>query len=156
MLAFFTGSALSGLLAQDIERNVVGSAGAYYDNVLFGSLHWTVGEMAVSRFETTLQLDEGFHQLYYDLLVEVEDLPPAWDVNVYPNPTVNWVKLDFPPDQVVDALLYTAEGQLLYQTTQVQSGSSLDLSTYPEGTYLLRLIDEWHNSHTVRILKMRL
>lgn len=141
--------------AQDMPRQVVGNAGDYYQSVLFGNLHWTVGEIAVSRHENGLQLAEGFHQVYFDLLVEAEELPPDWEVKVYPNPTTDWVRLDFPVEQQVDAALYHASGQLLYQTTQLQAGSSLDMSTYPEGTYLLRLSDEQQNIHTVRILKMR-
>ena len=37
--------------AQDMPRQVVGNAGDYYQSVLFGNLHWTVGEIAVSRHE---------------------------------------------------------------------------------------------------------
>lgn len=144
------------LSAQDMPRTVVGSAGDYYQNLLFGNLHWTVGEIAVSNYQNGLELGEGFHQVYYDLLVEVDDpLPAGWEISVYPNPTTDWINLRFPELVKLDANLYTLSGQLLFELNDLSGTATVDLGIYPEGTYLLQLRDEDGRQRTVRVLKMR-
>ena len=143
------------LPAQDMPRTVVGSAGGYYQNVITGSLHWTVGEVAVSRFVNEIELAEGFHRTYFDLLVDTEELPSNWEVQVYPNPTVNWITVDFPPTERLQVRLFATSGQLLYQSDDFFSGTQLDMTSYPEGAYLLQLIGEDQQVYTAQVVKFR-
>ncbi|MEL6973390.1 MAG: hypothetical protein AAFO02_24740, partial [Bacteroidota bacterium] len=74
LLSLALGLGIFSLAAQDLPRTVIGNSGDYYDNLIFGSLHFTVGEIAVAEYGTDVQLGEGFHRSYYDLLVSSEDL----------------------------------------------------------------------------------
>ena len=141
--------------AQTMPRTVIGNAGGYYQNVVTGSLHWTVGEVAVSRFQEELELAEGFHQMYFDLLVDTKDIPTNWDVQVYPNPTANWITVDFPPTEQITVRLYANTGQLLYQNDDFFSGTKVDMTAFPEGTYILQLVDQNQQAHTAQVLKFR-
>jgi len=129
---------------QDMPRTVVGSSGEYLDNLLFGTLNYTVGEIAVDRYQTSMDLAEGFHRVYYDLIVRNENITPTdWNVLVYPNPTAEWIKLELPEyDKLVHAQLYNSTGQLLLEQVDISYEANFDLLPFPAGTYWLRLIDE--------------
>lgn len=154
-ILFLLGS-FCDLKAQDMPRTVIGSNGDYYDNLLFGSLHFTVGEVAVARYQNGLELGEGFHRAYHDLLVENKEiLPLDWAVNVYPNPTTERIRITLPSTAVAEAQLYNQLGQLVHQQTDILSESELDMSQLPAGTYLLRLWDETGRQGTFQVLKVR-
>lgn len=144
------------LHAQDMPRTVVGSSGDYYDNLLFGSLHFTVGEVAVARYQNELELGEGFHRAYYDLLVDSKEiLPLDWAVNIYPNPTTERIRIQLPEPGQTTAELYNSTGQLLFQQAVLETDQEIDLATYPAGTYLLRLSDQSGRQGTFRVLKIK-
>ena len=140
LLLFGLSPPLSG---QDMARSVVGNAGDYYENLLFGNLHFTVGEVAVSRFQNGQELDEGFHRVYYDLVVKTDSpLPEEWAVQVYPNPTTSFLRVELESFGTVRAQLFNGTGQAVLDIPHLQSGEELDLSLLPAGAYWLRLQDE--------------
>lgn len=143
--------------AQDMPRTVVGSAGDYYDNLQFGTIHFTVGEVAVDRYtNATMELGEGFHRAYYELIVNSEDmLPTDWQVGIYPNPTTEEIRLQLPTDEPVTAQLYNAAGQLLFTQEELQNQSALDLRSLPAGTYILRLLDSTGRQGSFQVLKIK-
>ena len=155
VLLLCIGGCYTAVDAQTMPRTVVGSAGGYYQNVVTGSLHWTVGEVAVSRFVEEFELAEGFHQMYFDLLVDTEDIPSDWEVQVYPNPTANWITIDFPLTDLITVRLYANNGQLLYQNDSFFSGTKVDMTAFPEGAYILQMVDENQQAHTAQVLKFR-
>ena len=155
LLVLAVGLASEVLHAQEMPRTVVGSAGGYYQNVVTGSLHWTVGEVAVSRFQNGIELAEGFHQMYFDLLVDTEELPASWEVQIYPNPTTNWITIDVPPTERLRVRLFASSGQLLYQNDGFFSGTKLDMTPYPEGVYHLQLVGEDQQAYTAQVVKFR-
>ena len=145
----------SGLQGQDLPRTVVGSSGDYYDNLLFGSLHFTVGEIAVAQYENEIQLGEGFHRVYYDLIVDVETiLPTNWEVNIYPNPTIGQVNIQLPTEVEARATLFNSSGQLIKQAEGIINDSTIDFSNLPAGTYQLHLRDKNGQHGTFQILKL--
>ncbi len=146
---------LTAVTAQDMPRTVVGSAGDYYQNILVGNLHWTVGEIAVSRYQNGIELGEGFHQVYYDLLVQSEEeLPADWEVNVYPNPTTDWLQVRFPETETLALKLFDLQGRLLADWGEVNGTATLDVDFYPEGTYLLQLQAADGRQRTLKVLKV--
>lgn len=157
-LLFFLGFhalLMNMLTAQDIPRTVVGSAGDYYQNILVGNLHWTVGEIAVSRYENGLELGEGFHQVYYDLLVLTEEeLPEDWEISVYPNPTTAWLKVRFPQTETLAIKLFDLQGRLLANGGTLSGEATLDFDFYPAGVYLLQLQAEDGRQRTVKVMKV--
>lgn len=142
--------------AQDMPRAVFGNAGDYYTNLLFGDLHWTVGEVAVSRFQNGVSLSEGFHQMYYELVVETREAASRdWAVRVFPNPTASHIQADWASDAPVQARLMAATGQKLLREDRFQKGQQLDLTGLPPGAYFLQLRNPDGQQGTFRILKVR-
>ncbi len=155
LLAIVLCCVLSPSFSQDLPRTVVGNAGDYYENLLFGSLHFTVGEVAVARFENNIELGEGFHRSYYDLLVDAQEiLPQTWEVTVFPNPTTEQIRFRWSTDQQVAAQLFNANGQLLQQQEQILHQGRMDMSQLPAGSYLLQLQDQNGRTGTFQILKV--
>lgn len=150
------GSTISNLSAQTMPRTVVGSSGEYLDHLLFGTLNFTVGEVAVNRYQGAMDLAEGFHRVYYDLVVSNEDLLPAdWEVLVYPNPTAEYLKVEFPASEKrVNAQIYSSTGQLLLQQENISLETEFDLQVLPAGTYWLRLMDETGRQGSFQIQKI--
>lgn len=155
LLGLFFSVQAVGLSAQELSRSVVGSAGDYFEHNLFGNIHWTVGEVAVSRFQNNLELDEGFHRLYYDLLVNsVDVLPDNWEVTVYPNPTIKDLRVRIPEDETVMVQLFSATGQIIKTVTDYRSETIIPMENLPAGVYWLRLQDEQGREGSFQVQKI--
>lgn len=160
--AFVSALAVAALLgfspptvAQEAARTVTGNAGDYYTNLQFGDLHWTVGEVAVSRFQSGISLAEGFHRMYFELVVETQEVQPEdWQVRLFPNPTAAYLQAEWPSGQPVSAQLLSATGQPLKQINELYPGAPIDLTRLPAGTYFLQLEGGAHQRGTFRVLKI--
>lgn len=132
------------LKSQNISRSVIGNNGSYYSNLIFGDLHFTVGEVAISRFDNVnIELGEGFHRSYYELIVDTKEiLPLDWQVNVFPNPTSDRIQIKLSDISRANAQLFNNLGQLMIETSFQSSTEEIDLNNLPAGTYWLHLNDD--------------
>jgi len=146
---------ISHLSAQDAPRTVIGNAGDYYESLQFGNLHWTVGEVAVSLHQNGTELAEGFHNAYYDLIVSTNDVLPDWEVNVFPNPTADFLQVKLAESEHVQAQLFDMNGQLLIDKEDLFWETTFDLSQFPAGSYWLKLQDEDGRKRSFQIIKVR-
>ncbi len=153
-LVLFIGLSYS-LSAQSIERTVIGSAGNYQTNAAVGNLHWTVGEISVETYQNTTVLSQGFHQLYYDLLVTpVSEIPGLeFDVQVYPNPTTGWLNLETDLSGPLDLSVTNLLGQKLLQQHISGPTKSIDLAQFSAGIYLLSVSQNGQHLGTFKIQK---
>jgi len=143
------------LKGQDITRSVIGNNGTYYSNLIFGDLHFTVGEIAVSQLETGLTLDEGFHHSYYELVVDTKEISPQnWQVNVFPNPTSDIIRINLSENATTQLFLYNSIGQLMRQKSFQSSTKIIDLNNLPAGTYWLHLSDNEGRKGIFKIQKI--
>ena len=144
-----------GASAQTTPRTVVGNAGDYYENLQFGNLHFTVGEVAVSNLQNGLVVSEGFHQGYYELLVSTDELPaPDWKVTVFPNPTADAVYVRTERDTPARGYLYDSRGRLLHEQPIAGGQTTFSLDRFPSGSYWLRLHDSLGGQRSFRIQKV--
>lgn len=132
--------ALSPLLTgQELSRSIVGSAGSYFSAVNVGNIHWTVGEIAVTRSENSLVLEQGFHHGLYELIATSTWSAPEiqLELSVYPNPTADRVTIS--GDWELRDRLRVSDllGRAISDTELPLERTELDLSLYPAGTYLL-------------------
>lgn len=61
------------------------------------------------------------------------------EVNFYPNPAKNWLKLSDIDKRIQAASLYNLSGQLMSYFTTIELASSIDISNLPSGIYILVL-----------------
>jgi membrane-bound inhibitor of C-type lysozyme len=133
--------------AQSIERQVISSMGASYNN---GSIKvdQTVGETVIST-ESSLNIiiTQGFHQPESDLSIDVPEIEREVKMSIYPNPTSSQVFLDITK---VDAKSITLQlidltGKLLFAkegVSPISTKETLDMSTFATGAYFLLVRDE--------------
>src|ERR1700749_2193301 len=138
--------------AQSLAPQVISTSGTSFNN---GSsqLDWTIGEPVTATLNNgSNELTQGFHQSYL-VITSVKDPIADYTVNVFPNPAIDNVNLQFDNlKESVTVSLYTAEGKLL-DTRQVinASGLQLPMSNYSNGTYLLSVKDKNAAEKTYRI-----
>ena len=146
--------ALTELKAQTLTPQVLSTAGTSFvsgTNVL----DWTLGEPATFTLNNgTNLLTQGFHQ--NDLLTTpVDNLDNSFGVTVFPNPTADFVQIQF--DKATDNSLielFSIEGNLLLSETKSSTTiSQIDMSKYANGTYLLKLSNKNAKGKSYQIIK---
>jgi len=99
-----------------------------------------------NTFNILVVAENGYHQNTYSVRVNRGatgiDNPTVETLKVYPNPTQGMVYVENADGQEIE--LYNSLGKLLERTEE----SSIDLSVYPKGVYLLRV-----GENTVKVVK---
>lgn len=143
------------LLAQDMPRTVIGNSGNYYQHLLFGNLHYTVGEVAVDYHSSSITLAEGFHHAYYDLVVDTKEVfPEQWDIQVYPNPTAERIHVNLPDETFTHLQLFNHLGQLVYKKETNSTSVDIDMSNLPSGAFWLTLNDANGRQASLQVQKI--
>lgn len=143
------------LPAQELTRSVVGSAGSYFSAVNVGNIHWTLGEIAVTRTQNGIVLERGFHHGNHELLSTAVWTAPEIDlqVAVFPNPTADRVTLtgDWNTGdrlQVRDLL-----GRQLTDRELPLERAEITLGNYATGTYLLTIVRNGRPLQSMRVIR---
>jgi hypothetical protein len=100
-------------------------------------------------------LPNGGDTLYH-IGFENNNISQTYNMKVYPNPSNNYIILDF--DKIVvdriDITIFDLTGRIVLKTSmQNQKSKRLDISMLTKGVYLLnvRMVD--HNERTIKIIK---
>ena len=143
-------SALTELKAQPLTPTENSTAGTSFVNGT-NVLDWTLGEPATFTLNNGINfLAQGFHQ--NDLLItQVENLDNSFSVTVFPNPTDDFVQIQFDKPTDNNLLeLFSVEGKLLLtETKNATTISQIDISKYANGTYILKV----NKSKSYQIIK---
>jgi len=126
--------------AQTLSPEVISTAGGKMQSSTI-SLDWTLGEMAVTRWNTPNGFTtEGFHQPILQITLLPEYSSPK--VSIAPNPvqsTLN-VRVSEAPQKTLFAQLVDVQGRILVQRTNLGLGNTeFNLSNLPAGTYFLQV-----------------
>jgi hypothetical protein len=129
--------ALSSVKAQHLSPSVIGSTGASYSNSTINT-EITVGEVVIHTYNNNTILTQGFNQP--ELKVQTIVIEIKENVKVYPNPTTNFVFIEFTKNCNVDLQLINISGQLIIKESMNNERiKELDLSNLAEGNYLLEI-----------------
>ncbi len=74
----------------------------------------------------------------------------AWRLGVYPNPTTGKLRVQTAKGGTLT--LYNTKGERVYRHQAAAAGTQVDLSTLPDGLYLLR-VEEESATRTIRVVK---
>lgn len=77
-------------------------------------------------------------------IVEIAN-PAEFQLNIYPNPTANLVTIDVLNSTQASIQLFDFNGKLIQSFTSREAKNMLDLSNHPNGTYIVRVIDDATN-----------
>jgi hypothetical protein len=100
-------------------------------------------------------LPNGGDTLYH-IGFENNNISQTYNMKVYPNPSNNYIILDFDKTAVdrIDITIFDLTGRIVLKTSiQNQKSKRLDISMLTKGVYLLnvRMVD--HNERTIKIIK---
>ncbi len=154
-LCAFVGSVPYALLAQPLERTVIGSSGDYQSHPSLGNLHFTAGELMVEVFQNGPGLSHGFQQGYYNVVSAIEGKTAFNEMlRVFPNPTDSWLQLESSLPGILEIELTDLLGGRLFTNILTPNSHLLNLQLLPEGIYLLRVSREGRPIRTFRIQKV--
>ncbi|MCI4668685.1 MAG: DUF4465 domain-containing protein [Bacteroidia bacterium] len=91
----------------------------------------------------------GFNTPAYFCMDNLESATPSSNnpafaserISLYPNPSRNFVMVSSSRSNSLDLSLWSVDGKLLMQKDNFLSGSKLNISDFPAGTYLLKVRD---------------
>ncbi len=78
------------------------------------------------------------------ILIEFEN-PAEFQINAYPNPTANIVTVDVLNATQASIQLFDLNGKMIQSFTSREAKNILDLSDQPNGTYIIRVINDSTN-----------
>ncbi len=142
------------LLAASVNaQEVISSQGNSYSNATH-TIDYTIGEPVTATVSNgTNDLTQGFHQTNLTI-TSVEDLDANILVNLFPNPTSEFVNVTVDKYEDLTLRLFGADGKLIKEVVLKQSLTSVKMTEYADGVYLLTLI---HNKDqkikTFKIIK---
>lgn len=131
-------------------QQVTASAGGYAET---GNLNvsWTLGECITETLgNNDFSLCQGFQQNW-----AVVTAIPSWKtpfLNVYPNPTEQWIFIEGCKDKSV-VRMYDLSGNLIFENTYEQSLIELSLYDLGSGVYILRVDQNDGKIENFRIVK---
>ena len=141
--------------AQSISQTVIGNQGAYYESTSLETLTFTIGELSTSYHEnSSASLGRGFHHVAFSLIVKTYTPFQDWEINAYPNPTVDQLTVEVPAGEAFNATLFSAVGQQMATWQLNDTRAELDLQSYPAGAYFLRITDEQGQIMTIQVHKL--
>ena len=124
--------------SQQETHSVIANAGGS-EEVPFGTLEWTLGELITETLDTTAgSATQGFHQPVYNI-IDVGEKDVELRVNIFPNPAVDRVEVEIENEGFFNARLYDAVGKLLMEIHDIESKFMFHLSRFQGSQYLLKV-----------------
>ena len=126
------------LTASVNAQSVISAQGNSYSNSS-NTIDFTIGETVTATASNgTNDLTQGFHQTNL-VITALEDLDVNFSANIFPNPTSEFVNCMVDKYEGLTLTVYDAAGKLLKQLALNQTQTSIRVSEYADGTYLLTL-----------------
>ena len=145
----------TSLFAQDLDHYVIGSDGGHSRNNQF-SLDYTIGEVVTEFGEDTLNnvhLTQGFQQTLLSI-VSVEEHVEDIQINVFPNPAVDYLKVNIPVlKEDMQFALFDMQGKLIDQQKINSKAFTIGFSTMSTGNYLLVFSNKDQRIKTLQVQK---
>lgn len=132
-------------------QSVISTQGNSYTNAS-NTIDYTIGEVVTATTSNgTNDLTQGFHQTSL-VITNLEDLDVNFSANVFPNPTSEFVNVTIDKFEGLTLAIYDAAGKLVKQTKLDQAQTSVRVSEFAEGTYLLTLTHQ--NDKKIKTYKL--
>jgi len=116
---------------------------------------WTVGEPVTATVsDANNTLTQGFQQSKLTVTA-IDDIQIAGvDVNVYPNPTSDYVNVHFSKAlENITYLLFDLSGKLIQKKIIESTNVKIDMTGYSGGSYILRLNSGQQQLQSFKIIK---
>ena len=148
--------AVNFINAQQITPQVVASSGGYTQNGGY-SVSWTLGEPVIATAQNdSTTLTQGFQQPTYNVVAITTQTIEGFDVNVYPNPSSDFVVIDWTTDlqNMIYITLFDMAGKMISEQSfaATQDKVSLNMSKLASAQYLLEV--KTQNNSVTKIFRI--
>ena len=135
--------AISSINAQSITPQVVTSSGGYALNGGY-SVSWTLGEPVIATAQNgSNTLTQGFQQPAYNVLAITTETLQGFDVNVFPNPTSDYITIDWTTNKenTLYITLFDLAGKMISEKSYSAADEkvSINLSQLASAQYILEV-----------------
>ena len=150
--------AISSISAQSITPQVVTSSGGYALNGGY-SVSWTLGEPVIATAQNgSNTLTQGFQQPTYNVLAITTETLQGFDVNVFPNPTSDYITIDWTTNKenTLYITLFDLAGKMISEKSYSAADEkvSINLSQLASAQYILEVKDKINSATKIfRITK---
>jgi len=140
--------------SQTIEKKVIASAGKEFKNSSC-QMSWTLGEPVIQTLSTeSVSLNQGFHQGSLKI-TSVFTSESNVQISVYPNPAVHKVFISLNKVHQKTAFeIYNLHGEQMKKGTLENIRTEVDVSSMPDGTYILNILNSNRLARSYRLVKM--
>lgn len=129
------------------------STGGDFFQMESGSISFTIGEPIIETLgNDEHDLTQGFQQSVRDITTgynRVDDI----SINIYPNPTSDFINVEFTELQELNYQLFDLNGVLMSQGQISQIESIISLNKYNSAIFILKLFENDLGSRTFQIVK---
>lgn len=123
------------------SQEVISAQGESYSNAN-NTMDFTLGEIITETFSNgTNDLTQGFHQTLV-AINSVEDFDVNFLVTIFPNPSSDQITLNVEEYEGLTFNLYNIQGVVLEKSLLTNNKTTIELSNFPKGIYLLALTKE--------------
>ncbi len=139
---------------QSLSNQVLASGGTTMEVPQAGSISWTMGELFFETYKGDIHLTQGFHQAYNVIINSLSETDnEVLNFRVFPNPATDRFFVE--SSQIGtshQAILFNLFGQPLQQIF-IDGQTTVDLTHYPAGMYLLQIQGKNGNRQSYKIQK---
>ena len=151
MRLIFTGLLIAGVFISNAQDLI--STGGDFFQMPSGSISFTIGEPIIETVgNENHNLTQGFQQSTRPFISDYNELDDI-EIDVYPNPTTDIVKIELSERRQLDYQLYDLHGVMLQQDKISEINTTISLGKYYPSVYILKLIDNNMGSRTFQIVK---
>jgi hypothetical protein len=145
LISFFSVGLLSA-------QEVVSTQGDSYSSGV-ANIDFTIGEVVIDTgTDGSNDLTQGFHQTNWTF-VSVQDHVSNYEVDVYPNPTQDLLKIQTGDYNNVSYTLFDSQGRIVLQNQLISDLTTIQVAHLATGTYTLRLNNKEENLKTFTLIK---
>jgi len=117
-----------------------------------GSISWTMGEPVIATLvmgDNTL--NQGFQQNYLNL--KAANINLENEINIWPNPTCNWVTLSVDDPQLLFCQIFDLNGKLLQKKLLQEKTTSISFGDFAPGAYQVKLVRGDKELKSITVIK---
>jgi hypothetical protein len=135
-------------------QEVIATQGDYFSNAN-GSISFTIGEVVIETITNgSNSITQGFNNQSELVVLGVDDIENEFQALVFPNPVSDILQLNISDFTGLNYSVYDLRGRLISSNNILESKTTINLTKYSNGIYLLMLLNENKQKlKTYRIIK---
>jgi len=151
-MRFILTGLLSILMFISNAQDLISTGGDFFQ-MESGSISFTIGEPIIETLGNEDHiLTQGFQQSNRDIATGNNELEYL-SINIYPNPTTDFVTVELSEIQELDYQLFDLNGIILSHGQISQTETTISLNNYIPSIFILKLIDNNQGNRTFQIVK---